>query len=308
MGRRLWPMVVALCAAGSVFTVSGTGAQAQEPELAQVVLATSLPGLTAAPPGPTNGPFTSSTSSLLGASPALAGVINQQLAAGTLSGYLRIWPQQPPAGDDAAVLAFRLSDPSQTPSFLYGVNRGVESDGPTGVPVSQIAGARGFELERPIDGRPLTEYTITFAKGDTVFMVETATLTGDLAFSDDLKLAVRQAANAPGSAVTPTADATSGIALNFDEVLGSVAVAAIVVLLIVRHQRRRTTSPPLGPSRPTSGFTPIPPSTPEPVAPPGWYPLAGNPYEQRFWDGTTWSASVRWDGTTWVQAAPASVG
>ena len=40
---------------------------------------------------------------------------------------------------------------------------------------------------------------------------------------------------------------------------------------------------------------------PVPVtAPPGWYPVSGNPGLQGWWTGTSWSLVLRWDGVRWV--------
>jgi hypothetical protein len=44
-----------------------------------------------------------------------------------------------------------------------------------------------------------------------------------------------------------------------------------------------------------------PPTRPEEI---GWYPLDGDPYSQRYWDGRHWSAQLRWDGAAWVEANP----
>jgi hypothetical protein len=36
------------------------------------------------------------------------------------------------------------------------------------------------------------------------------------------------------------------------------------------------------------------------VAPPGWYPVAGDPGRQGWWTGSSWSIVLRWDGQRWV--------
>jgi hypothetical protein len=38
-----------------------------------------------------------------------------------------------------------------------------------------------------------------------------------------------------------------------------------------------------------------------PTSPPGWHQVSGNPYERRYWDGTTWTGQMRWNGNAWVQ-------
>ena len=36
-----------------------------------------------------------------------------------------------------------------------------------------------------------------------------------------------------------------------------------------------------------------------PPSQPGWYELPGDPSQQRYWDGASWTQPMRWDGTTW---------
>jgi hypothetical protein len=37
------------------------------------------------------------------------------------------------------------------------------------------------------------------------------------------------------------------------------------------------------------------------VRSPGWYPAAGDPYRQAYWDGSRWTTTIRWNGTAWEQ-------
>jgi hypothetical protein len=39
----------------------------------------------------------------------------------------------------------------------------------------------------------------------------------------------------------------------------------------------------------------------EGIPPPGWYPVGGSAYEQRYSDGVAWISYKRWDGTAWVE-------
>ena len=39
----------------------------------------------------------------------------------------------------------------------------------------------------------------------------------------------------------------------------------------------------------------------EGIPPPGWYPVGGSAYEQRYSDGVAWISHKRWDGTAWVE-------
>ena len=57
----------------------------------------------------------------------------------------------------------------------------------------------------------------------------------------------------------------------------------------------RTYAPPLTPL-----VVPAPPVAP--AAPPGWYPVNGDPYRLGWWDGAAWSRPLWWDGTAWRPA------
>ena len=45
--------------------------------------------------------------------------------------------------------------------------------------------------------------------------------------------------------------------------------------------------------------TPSPVVSEPPPARPGWCELPGEPSQQRYWDGASWTHQMRWDGTTW---------
>jgi hypothetical protein len=55
------------------------------------------------------------------------------------------------------------------------------------------------------------------------------------------------------------------------------------------------------PGSPADTALPPPPTRPAEI---GWYPLDGDPYRQRYWDGHNWSAHLRWDGASWVETSP----
>jgi hypothetical protein len=44
----------------------------------------------------------------------------------------------------------------------------------------------------------------------------------------------------------------------------------------------------------------VPTGLPGTTTPAGWHPVRGDPLEQMYWDGTTWTARTRWDGARWV--------
>jgi hypothetical protein len=250
------------------------------------------------------------------------------LANGNMTGYLRVWTQQPPAGDAAVILALALKDASLVPRFLGGVNLGVRSTGASSFSVPQISGATGFSDRIAVSGGAATGYAVTFARGDTIFSVELVTESGDLASSDAIALAARQATVAPGA---PSAPVTSSGALEpvssrVSQIVGFVIGAGILIGLVlllfflVRNRKRRFTITTSYPGVFSHQFSPVgfsspmaqprlyaPPSpTPMPVPSltlgpgPGWYPEAGDSYQQRYWDGQGWTASLRWNGSSWV--------
>jgi hypothetical protein len=214
--------------------------------------------------------------------------IRQQLESGQLSGYLRIWSRQVPQNGDAAViLALNISDSSQVGSFLGGLNHGISSQSSETFSVPNMAGASGFTENLPLSGQPATEYSVTFARGNTVFEVELATITGDITVNDAQSVAALQEARDPGLVQSPTTPAAAGSSpasapadstLNASYVLGEVAffllMAILIVYLIQRNCRRNPKTPTANngalssPRIPNSAW-PVPiPVTQTPVQPP----------------------------------------
>jgi hypothetical protein len=244
-----------------------------------------------------------------------------------MSGYTRLWSQQPPNGDFAAIVAFHWNDPVQVGGFFAGLNRGIKAEGSAPVSVSGIAGGFGFVGHLPIGGQPATEYSVTFAKGSTVFEVETVTVSGDISLANAIALAAKQAAaNAPGATALPVMPLPGGASRPAAYVVGEVSfwvVLAIVILYFIQRHRRKSQktlpdsvwpmpipmSPaslrpigrqplsygqPQGGQGPSSGLPLFPtfaPASPA-VSPPGWYPDSNDPTLQRYFDG------IRWTGHT----------
>jgi len=315
-------MLASILACLGGLTLAPVPAAATTPDLSTVVLADALPGMVAAPPGPHNGPITQQTVSQFGASDAA--VMDGPLANGSMSGYTRLWSQEPPNGDFAAIVAFRWNDPEQVGGFFAGLNHGIEGSGSAPVPVPGIPDASGFVGHLPIEGQPATEYSITLARGSTVFEVETVSTSGDISLDNAISMASRQAANAPGATSLPVPPSPGGDpTLRASYVLGEVAFLIVVAILILYFiQRSRRSSPktrpdsawpmaapvgpgsfqvvvqsPLGYSQPQGGqgqssglplFPTFAPTVP-PVSAPGWYPDSNDPTLQRYFDGNGWT-------------------
>jgi hypothetical protein len=312
----------------SLLAATPLTASAGQPDLSTVVLSDALPGMVATPTGLTNGPLDQANVSLFNAGPSETAAIDQQLSDGSMSGYLRVWTRQPTNGDGAVIVAFAVSDANKVAGFLGDFNLGVRESGASTFSVANISGASGFSDQVASQGVPVTVDAVSFARGNTIFCVELVTPSGDLAPSDVIALAARQAAGAPGATASPVTPAVSLKPASYvvGEILGGVVIAGILIGLVVlllglgRRRTRRfaiTTSYPGVISHPFSPYgspasygspssyaplslppMPIPSLTPSPG--PGWYPDGGDGYRQRYWDGQAWTAGVRWNGSAWV--------
>ncbi len=65
---------------------------------------------------------------------------------------------------------------------------------------------------------------------------------------------------------------------------------------ITPQQPQGPTMPPANTPQPATANLPGAPIAPSPQAPAGWFPDPYGRYEQRYWDGTTWTNSVLVDG------------
>jgi Protein of unknown function (DUF2510) len=316
-GVRLLAKLTLGCAAvSSALWVAPTAAVgAAHTDLATVVVSQTLPGFLETAPGPTNGPITPSNASLLTGNSEFTSQLQQELANGTLTGYLRIWTHPPMDGDSIVVLAFRLPDSDQAQEFLTGLNRGVSSVAAGNFDVPSIGGASGFISRQPLQGQPANEYSVTFGRGTTVFEVETATITQGLTTNDATLVASSQAGQAGGSVVPPSSPSGATLQiplLRVPYVLGEIgAVLAIVTLVLyfMRRERRQSRAALLGPADqsvspgwvgsplapPASVLAGLPqlqgfgvPSVQTPA--PGWYQDTMDPSRLRYFDGAVWTA------------------
>jgi hypothetical protein len=317
-------VVVALViAVGLTFAMFGTAAAA--PDLSQVVLSQSpVPGFAAEPPGEYNGPINQSNESFLTIGSNDPAYIQQQLANGNLTGYIRAWHSP---GNAVGIVALSYNDSSQTGALLAGLQKGVSESGPSSFPVTSVADASGSIAHQPVSGVPMTEYSVTFGRGNVVFDVVLASATGTLTTADAQSVAASQATRAGGPAVLPQAPPTlaARAAHDFGEAVGFVAIPAVLVLLIVRAVRKKRTpvpvwqpqwaglslSPVVGSSsypppitqpqplpdlstqpQPLAGLPPLPTFGPaaQPTTPAAWYPDPTDGALWRYFDGNDWTS------------------
>jgi hypothetical protein len=308
---RLVPAAAAAVSAAVVIAVgalvASTAALAGPSGLASVVLADTLPGLVASPPGPTNGPIDKSNVGLFGGNAGGTSGLARHLADGDVSGELRFWVHQPPDGDGVVISAFEFKDPKQVGAFLAGLESGYGRVATATFSVPSILGASGYTVHVSASGTPSMAYIVTFAKGSIDFEVQVITASGDLTKADARAVATRQAASAPGGARVPVAPPGTSWAVRVGEIVGYVALGIFAVALVVvvtrivgrRPRRRRPVVTPAWPAFPP----PLPPPE-RPPAPPrevGWHLDSDHLSEQAYWDGRAWTARRRWNGATWVE-------
>jgi hypothetical protein len=305
-------VAVAVASAAVVITVgallASTAALAGPGGLASVVLADTLPGLVASPPGPTNGPIDKSNVGLFGGNAGGTSGLAQHLADGDVSGELRFWVHQPPDGDGVVISAFQFKDPKQVGAFLAGLDSGYGRVATGTFSVPGILGGSGYTVHVSASGTPSMAYIVTFAKGSIDFEVQVITASGDLTKADARAVATRQAASAPGGPRVPVAPPGTSWAVRVGEIVGYVALGifalalVVVVTRIVGRRPRRRRRPVVTPAWPA--FPPPLPAPYRPPAPPrevGWHLDPDHLSEQAYWDGRAWTARRRWSGTTWVE-------
>ena len=117
---------------------------------------------------------------------------SQQLENGDVSAYTRVWGRQPLNGDGVQILAYDFNEAGATAAFLAALNASQAKEPGASFAVPGIAGAFGYKTTGQFGG-----YTVTFAKGNTAFVVGVLSTSGDLTQADAIALATRQAANAP---------------------------------------------------------------------------------------------------------------
>jgi hypothetical protein len=158
----------------SAFASGGDG-------LSSTILARTLPGLVPTPLGTENGPVTHS-------------------GVGAVGAYIRTWNHRPTNGDAVIIEAFEFSDSPSGAAFLRTLDSGLKGQagekGNSEFAVNGIPGGSGVELHTTSSGTPVSEYVVSFLKGNTVFQEIVATTTRDLTAANAVSVASRQFADA----------------------------------------------------------------------------------------------------------------
>jgi len=267
--------------------------------LSTEILTATLPGLVESPPGTTNGALTPSNIGLFTTS-SRAAAIEQQMADGNLNGYTRSWTREPPDGNGIVIVAFGLADPSEVGPFLGGVNEGIVQGGGTQQSVSNPPGATGFSDEVATSRITASEYFVTFARGNTAFVVESVSATGTATSVGAVAVAAKQAAFVSGTVQTPEAPGPPASYV-LGEVIGYVVVASILIggitVLIWKRAGRKKAAETTWNGMPAFG---PPASFQAPSISPGWHPFGDESQDRVYWDGRAWTARVMWNGTAWI--------
>jgi hypothetical protein len=234
--RRLVGRValVGMLSTASVFLLQAN-AFASDSDLSSVVLANTVPGLVPLPLGPQNGPITQSNVDVVeGDDKGGTSELDQALADGRVTAYIRSWNHQPSNGDAVVITAFQFKYASDENSFVNGFDGQMQSQaGNAQFAVAGVPGASGFEVHTTASGVALSEYVVSFTKGNMAFEEFMATTSGDLTAADAVSVAGQQFAVAPDIAASG-----SGINWHREPVITLVVVLlSLAILLIGRHRK-----------------------------------------------------------------------
>jgi hypothetical protein len=205
--------------------------------LSSTILANPVPGLVPLPLGTQNGPITQSDVGLvLGSDESASSALGQSLGDGTVSAYIRSWNHQPGDGDALVISAFGFKYASDETSFVNGLDSQLQSQagqaGNATIAVTGIPGAAGAEEHTSSSGLPLSEYLVSFSKGNTVFLEVVATASGDLTSANAISVANQQFAVAPDISA-------SGSTTNWHLLPGVPLVGLLLCVVIVAIGRMR---------------------------------------------------------------------
>ena len=233
--------------------------------LSSVILSSSEPGLVAAPLGTYDGPITqSNVNAVMGSTTDATSALGQSLADGDVTGYIRSWDRQPSNGDAVVIAAFEFTNTSEENSFVDSLDADMRAQsGSEPLAVPRIWGASGAALLTSASGTPVSEYVVSFAKGDTAFQVGVASSSGDLTSADAVSVANRQFAVAPN---TPAG--TSGTTWQWSRVVPLAGIPFCIAIILVARRRKYPTA--LSGLPPRVGY-PWDPSSVLPSRPSGAY-------------------------------------
>jgi hypothetical protein len=227
--------VVGMLSAASVFVLQSNAFALGSGGLSSTILANTMPTLVPLPIGPQNGPITQSNVDVVeGNNETGISALDQALAAGTLTAYIRTWTHQPSDGDAVIITAFQFKYASDENSFVNSFGGQLQSQAGTAqFAVAGIPSASGFEVHTTASGIAVTEYVVSFTKGNTAFLEFMATTSGDLTAADAVSVAGQQFAVAPDVAAS-----ASGISWHREPGITLVVVLlSLAILLIGRHRK-----------------------------------------------------------------------
>jgi hypothetical protein len=207
--------------------------------LSSTILSIPEPGLVALPLGAYNGPITQTNiDAVMGSSSDSTGALGKALADGDVTGYIRTWAHQPSDGQAVVIGAFEFTFASEESSFLGSLNTQMHSQsGSEALAVPGISGASGAEVHTSTaSGTPLSEYEVTFQKGNLVFQVAVVSSSGGLTSADALSIADRQYASAPD---TPASTATVIYRLDWTKVGVLVGGILLTIALFIVGRKRK---------------------------------------------------------------------
>jgi hypothetical protein len=263
-------VVVGMLSTASVFLLQANAFASGSGGLSSTIVANPLPGLVPLPLGTENGPITQSNVNLVeGNDKSGSSALAQALADGTVTAYIRSWSQQPSNGDAVVITAFQFKSASDESSFVGGFTGQLQSQSSPQFAVTGIPGASGFEEHTAQSGIALTEYIVSFTKGNTAFQEFMATSSGDLTTADAISVAAQQFAVAPD---IPASDS----ATNWHLLPGVPLVGLLVCIAIVVIGRRRKYPEALRGLPPRGGNNWAPPAA---AAPSGPWPSYSSPVE-----------------------------
>jgi hypothetical protein len=193
--------LVGLVAAASLFLVTGraSAAESADAPLSTTILSIPEPGFVAVPLGDGNGPITQSNVGQILSDDPTASEFGKSLADGDITAYLRSWSHQPNNGDAIIIFGYQFTYAGDEGAFMGGLNGQLRREsGGALFDVADIPGAVGAEAHTTTASNvPITEYVVSFTKGNEAFQVVVATTSGDLTNTDAASVAHEQFASAP---------------------------------------------------------------------------------------------------------------
>jgi hypothetical protein len=269
--------IVGLVSTASVFLLQTNAFASGSGGLSSTIVANPLPGLVPLPLGTENGPITQSNVDLVeGNDKSGSSALDQALADGTVTAYIRSWSHRPSNGDAVVITAFQFKNAPDESSFVNGFTNQLQSQSSPQFAVTGIPGASGFEVHTAQSGIALTEYIVSFTKGNTAFQEFMATSSGDLTTANAISVADQQFAVAPDIPA-------SNSGTNWHLLPGVPLVGLLVCVAIVVIGRRRKYPEALRGLPPQGGNFWAPPAGAAPSGPWASYssPAGSVPSEQQ---------------------------